>query len=95
MTRIAFKQNLARFQRDEDGAIIVLTLMLFILMIMMGGIAVDIMRCEDAHATLQQTLGRSILAAAAMEHELDTTSVVEDYMDAVALADALDGVMIA
>lgn len=89
-----FKDQLQRFRRDEDGAIIVFALILFVLMIMVGGMAVDIMRYEATRVTLQQTLDRSTLAAAAMDQQLDPASVVTDYMDKAGLADQLDRVTV-
>jgi Flp pilus assembly protein TadG len=65
--------------RNEDGSMSILTLILFILMLMMGGIAVDMMRFEHQRVTLQQTLDRSVLAAASLEQTLSPTAVVADY----------------
>lgn len=70
---------LRRFHDEEDGALIYLTMILFLLMIMMGGIAVDAMRYEQRRTALQSTLDRSTLAAASMTQDLDPESVVRDY----------------
>jgi len=40
------RMSLAGFRRDEDGSIIMFSLFLFILMILIGGMAVDLMRFE-------------------------------------------------
>jgi Flp pilus assembly protein TadG len=72
-------QRLARFRHVEDGALIIFALVLFILMTMMGGIAVDLMRYEATRTTLQNTLDRSTLAAASLTQTLDPEEVVNDY----------------
>ncbi len=73
-----FRFALAKARR-EDGSVSVFTLILFILMLMMGGIAVDLMRYEHSRVTLQQTLDRSVLAAASLQQTLSPTAVVADY----------------
>src|SRR5215204_2390536 len=52
-----------RFGRNEDGTLVIFALMMSLLMIMMGGIAVDVMRYETRRTSLQNTLDRSTLAA--------------------------------
>ena len=65
--------------RRDDGSVSVFTLILFVLMMMMGGIAVDLMRYEHSRVTLQQTLDRSVLAAASLQQTLSPQAVVADY----------------
>jgi Flp pilus assembly protein TadG len=76
--------------RDENGAMSILTLFLFILMLMMGGIAVDMMRFEHTRVTLQQTLDRSVLAAASLEQTLSPAAVVADYFAKAGLSGQLN-----
>lgn len=90
----AFEQNnlgLARkrFAKDESGAVLVFSLVLFVLMIMMGGIAVDLMRYETTRTTLQNTLDRSTLAAASLSQSLDPEAVVRDYFAKAGLTEYL------
>ena len=94
MARFAFQKQFGRFARDEDGSIIVFALILFVLMVMLGGMAVDIMRYEDTRVTLQQTLDRSTLAAASMSQTLNAEDVVADYMSKAGLGDQLDNVIV-
>ncbi len=68
-----------RFWRAEAGTLTVFALMLFMLMVMMGGIAVDVMRYEARRTSLQNTLDRSTLAAAALDQTLNPRAVVDDY----------------
>jgi len=71
--------RLRRFRKEEDGTLVIFALMMALLMIMMGGIAVDVMRYETRRTSLQNTLDRSTLAAASITQSLDPKSVVEDY----------------
>ena len=68
-----------RFQRDESGALVVFALVLVVLMLMMGGIAVDLMRYESRRTSLQNTLDRSTLAAASLNQAIAPRKVVDDY----------------
>ncbi len=70
-----------RFVRREDGTITTFALIIFVLMVAVGGIAVDIMRYETQRAQLQYTLDRAVLAAAAVTQPLDPTNVVENYFE--------------
>ncbi|QYZ70503.1 pilus assembly protein TadG-related protein [Neotabrizicola shimadae] len=85
---------LARFRRDEEGALVYFTILLFLLMIMMGGIAVDAMRYEQRRTNLQSTLDRSTLAAASMTQDLDPETVVRDYFDKAGLTPYLTKVTV-
>ena len=85
---------LRQFRRDEDGALIIFGLVLFVLMVMMGGLAIDLMRYEYTRTYLQNTLDRSTLAAAALNQALAPKDVVEDYMTKAGLADQLTSVTV-
>lgn len=98
--RAAAKTALTRFGKNEDGALIIFALFLFFLMVTMGGVAVDYMRYEQRRTALQNTLDRGVLAAAAMNQQLDPESVVRDYfnkagitgnIDAIRVTDSLNG----
>ena len=86
------RSSLPVFAADEAGGSIMLGLIFFTLMIMMGGMAVDLMRFEHTRTTLQQTTDRAVLAAAAMNQQLDPQAVVEDYFLKAGLADHLKSV---
>lgn len=90
----AVRRKAFRFRRDEDGALIVFALMFFIMMLMMGGFAVDLMRYENTRTKLQNTLDRGTLAAASLDQALDPTSVVQDYMRKAGLSDQLNSVQV-
>lgn len=78
--RLQDRNALLRFRRDEDGALIIFSLYIFILLLWFGGIAVDLMRFETTRAQLQATLDRATLAAADLEQTLPPADVVRDYM---------------
>ena len=66
--------------------------MMFVLMIMTGGFAVDPMRYENTRTNLQNTLDRSTLAAAALNQRLDPEAVVRDYMKQAGLGGQIQSV---
>ncbi|MGO4907661.1 VWA domain-containing protein [Pseudorhodobacter sp. W20_MBD10_FR17] len=78
------------FAKREDGSLLILGLMLFVIMSMMGGLAIDLMRYEQRRTLLQQTLDRSVLAGAAMSQKLTGQAVVTDYFAKAGLSDTLD-----
>lgn len=81
-----------RFGRAEDGSLAIFALILFVLMAMMGGIAVDMMRHEQTRTALQQTIDRSVLAAAALNQQRQPEAVVTDYFAKAGLSSYLDDV---
>ncbi len=78
--------------RTENGNVTSFSLFLFIMMAMMGGLAIDLMKYEQTRTTLQSTLDRSTLAAASLTQQLDPESVVRDYFDAAGMSDTLKSV---
>jgi Flp pilus assembly protein TadG len=83
---------LRSFGRDEDGSLMVFGLVLFVLMSMMGGLAVDLIRYEQRRTDLQQTLDRSVLAAASLSQKLNPIDVVNDYFDKADLSEYIESV---
>ncbi len=90
----ASRAGLRQFRRDETGALVIFGLVLFFLMVMMGGLAIDLMRYEYTRTNLQNTLDRSTLAAAALNQKLTPKDVVADYMDKAGLSDQLASVTV-
>ncbi|MCG3268874.1 Tad domain-containing protein [Yoonia sp. I 8.24] len=78
---------LRRFAKDEDGGVIVMTLLLLITMLIMGGMAVDFMRFESRRAELQSVADRAVLAAAELDQELDTQLVIDDMFEKTGYGD--------
>ncbi len=81
---------LSRFKRDENGSLIIFSLFLLIMMLMIAGLAVDLMRAESHRARLQSTLDRAILAAASLEQTLNSKEVVLDYFNKAGLGAFID-----
>jgi Flp pilus assembly protein TadG len=81
----AAASRMRSFQKDERGAIIVLTLFLFLAMVLVTGVAIDVVRTEHARTKLQGTLDRAILAAASNENKLDPKQVVMSYFQKAGL----------
>jgi Putative Flp pilus-assembly TadE/G-like len=73
--------RLDRFRSEEDGALFVFGLIIFTLMLTIGGMAVDFMYHERMRTDLVQTLDRSVLAAANLKQTLDPVGVVEDFFE--------------
>jgi hypothetical protein len=89
LARRAFR----RFQ-SEDGNIASFSIILFSLMVMCGGLAVDLMRYEQVRTSLQQTLDRCTLAAAALQQGLDPEAVCRDYVEKAGLTQYLTSVTV-
>ena len=85
---------LRRFGQREDGALYPFGLSLLMLMLMLGGLAVDLMRFEERRTVMQQTLDRSVLAAANMNQTLNPEAVVRDYFAKVDLTESLKSVTV-
>ena len=73
------KSRLAAFRKNEDGSLIIFTLYLFIMMLIIGGLAVDFMRYEVTRSRIANTLDRAILAAADLDQSMDPNLVVQNY----------------
>jgi Flp pilus assembly protein TadG len=94
--RVVSQRDLARdgMARGEEGNLTIFALCLFVLMAMIGGIAVDLMRYEAMRTSLQNTLDRATLAAASLSQQLDAEDVVTDYFDKAGLASYLRAVTV-
>jgi Flp pilus assembly protein TadG len=86
------KQFLNRFNRDEDGAMLIFGVYVLLIILMVGGIGVDLMRFERDRTNLQYTLDRAVLAAADLEQPLEPTAVVNDYFAKAGLLQYLTSV---
>lgn len=80
---------LAGFRRSEDGSMVIFSMFLVLVMLMVGGMAVDLMRYESTRARLQATLDSAILAAADLDQVRDAEEVVIDRFDKADLLDEL------
>lgn len=71
--------SLRRFQRQEDGSLIIFGLFAFVMMLLLAGISLDLMRFEERRTRLQATIDRAALAAADRQQTLPPKEVVKDY----------------
>ncbi|MDJ0639333.1 MAG: pilus assembly protein TadG-related protein [Paracoccaceae bacterium] len=69
-----------RFQRDEDGALVVFTLFLFMCMIVFGGVAIDLMLYENKRTHVQNSTDLAVLSATNLRQTLDVKEVVKDSL---------------
>ena len=80
------RNQIKRFQDDEEGAVIAFVIVLFLIMFIASGMAIDFMRHETARADLQNALDRGVLAAAdltqtaQLQDGVDEEIIVADYM---------------
>jgi Flp pilus assembly protein TadG len=81
--------SLIRFRDDERGAMAMFILFIFVVMIMFGGIAVDVMRFETRRVAMQQTLDRAALAAASLTQTRTPQAVVDDWFEKAGLGEDL------
>ncbi|WP_127114162.1 TadE/TadG family type IV pilus assembly protein [Shimia sediminis] len=86
--------GLRQFTRDEDGALVGFAIFLFLMILMVGGIGIDVMRSEMKRTKMQHTLDRAILAAADLNQELDPEAVVNDYFAKSGMSDYLTSVTV-
>ncbi len=82
---------LGKFARNEEGSILIMALLLLVLMLVLGGMAVDFMRFESRRALLQSVSDRAVLAAAELDQSLDAKAVVIDYFDKAGFDGAIIG----
>jgi Flp pilus assembly protein TadG len=68
-----------RFAREDDGVMTYFSFMMLFMMLIIGGIGVDLMHNEMQRTKLQATVDRAVLAAADLDQELDPSEVVNDY----------------
>lgn len=85
---------LTRFQRDESGSMIFFGVIVFLIMLLVGGIGVDVMHAEMRRTKLQDTLDRAVLAAASLDQDLPAREVIADYFDKAGMTDHLGDVTV-
>ena len=78
-----------RFMTEERGSLTVFSLFMFILMLMMSGIAVDMMRYENTRTIAQNCMDRGVLAAANLEQSMDALDVTTDFLKKCGLDESL------
>ena len=55
------RNSLLKFRDDEEGAMIAFSLLMLIMLLIIGGMAVDFMRFESRRTLMQGTVDRAVL----------------------------------
>lgn len=71
---------MAAFRHCEEGSVTAFSLFIFMMMLFVGGMAVDLMRFETRRAALQNTLDSATLAATSLRSDADAEQLVKDIM---------------
>lgn len=85
---------LGRFWGKQDGSISYLAVAGALVMMVFGGIGIDMIHAELKRTKLQNTLDRAVLAAANMDNAADPETTVEEYFRAMNLEDTLASVSV-
>jgi len=87
MYECVFRRNLRTllirslgFRSDESGSLIIFSLFIFVLMLLMAGMAVDTMRFETKRVAMQNTLDSAILAASSLSQNMDAEVLVKEHV---------------
>ncbi len=91
-TAVSHRSFWQSFARNEDGTILFFGVYVLLIMLMVGGIGIDLMHFERDRSQLQYTLDRAVLAAADLEQPLDPEEVVNDYFAKAGLSQYLTAV---
>ncbi len=83
-----------QFAKGEDGNATYFASFIIMMMVLVGGLGVDLMRNELERTKLQNTLDRAVLAAADLDQTLTPAEVVADYFDKAGLGDTLSNVTV-
>lgn len=69
------------FQKDQNGTVTIFGLFILVMMLIVSGMAIDIVRHEQKRVRIQTTLDRAVLAAADLGQLNSPEAVVQDYID--------------
>lgn len=87
--RKALASRLRSFAKDDRGNMSYLAIVGSLVMMIFGGVGVDMMHAELKRIKVQNTLDRAVLAAANIENVIAPQQVVEEYFAAMGMTDAL------
>ncbi len=79
---------LGRFYHDERGGLLILSLLLFLATLLIGGVAIDLMRYENERVRVQGAADRAVLAAAMMRQSPgspEPEDIIRSYFQAEGL----------
>jgi glutaredoxin-related protein len=78
--------------KGEEGSLTIFGLFIFLIILMIAGMAVDLMRYERVRVQLQNTADRAVLAAGSLRQPNDPKQVVREYFEREGLEEYLAGV---
>ena len=87
-------QKTLRYKRNEDGTMVLFGVFMFLMMLMIGGIAYDLLRNENVRSHLQNVSDTAALAGANLNNTQDPEVVVLDYFNKAGLAGYLKDVQV-
>ncbi len=79
-----------RFWRRDDGSLLIFGLFCFVTMLLVAGVAIDLMRHELRRTYLQNTIDRAVLMAASLKQQIDPKDVVREVFRASGLEPPAD-----
>ena len=94
MARHPLNHRIAGALRAEAGSMSVLAVFVFVAMLLMGGLAIDLMRHENERLRMQSTADRAVLAATMMRQNsanATPTQIINSYFAAEGLTAQLGG----
>lgn len=68
-----------RFAKNETGSILIFSIFLFLVTLLIGGMAVDVMYHEQRRVAVQNTIDSAIIGAASLDQGIDAKKLVLDY----------------
>ena len=90
----AVLRYLGQFAKQDSGMMTIFACFMVLIMIMVGGIGVDLMRNEMERTRLQAVADRAVLAAADLDQTQDPATVVQDYFDKSGLGEYVSSVTV-
>lgn len=90
----SLRSQIRLFSTDETGTMTAFGLFLFFSMLLICGMAVDLMHFEAKRTLVQATIDRAVLAAADLDQELDAEVVVDDYFAKAGMSHCLETVTV-
>lgn len=88
ISKIELMCALWRFRKDEDGAVVALAIIIFVIMLVSAGLGIDTMRHEMSRTHIQSTLDSAVLAGAGAPvgaSDAEIKAIVENYFEAAGL----------
>lgn len=92
--KTVLRNGTSRFIRDESGTMTIFGVSMFGMMLLVGGIGVDLMHNEMERTRVQAVIDRAVLAAADLDQTLEPAAVVNDYFNKAGMLNYLTSVTV-